>query len=182
MTRDDTKKLLLMIDTTYANFHVKDISFAIDTWWKILEPDNAQNIMDAFTVYARTDTSGFAPTPGKLHMMVADRQFDSLSDGEVIGLLTLASRNASYGFQEEFDKLPYLLRKAVGSPTALRNWGVADPAQLDYTFKNICKTYQMLVQEEKTAMAAVGTNLERLENKRSVDALIDGLVVKFTDE
>lgn len=182
MTKTETAKLLTIMTATYSNLKFSDPELALETWWKILEPDNAQNIMDAFTVYARTDTSGFAPTPGKLHMMVADRQFDSLSDGEVIGLLTLASRNASYGFQEEFDKLPYLLRKAVGSPTALRNWGVADPAQLDYTFKNICKTYQMLVQEEKTAMAAVGTNLERLENKRSVDALIDGLVVKFTDE
>ena len=165
MTREETAQLLTAMTTTYPNFHLKDIALALETWWKILEPDNGRDIFDAFTVYARTDTSGFAPTPGKLHMMVSDRQDPGFSEGEILTMLTKASRNANYGFEQSFADLPVLLQKAVGSPTVIRNWGNMDSESLGYAFNNVIKVYKELLRREKENHAAVGIALyeEQLE-------------------
>lgn len=159
MTREETAQLLTAMTTTYPNFHLKDIALALDTWWKILEPDNGRDIFDAFTVYARTDTSGFAPTPGKLHMMVADRQAPGLADGEILTMLTKASRNANYGFEQSFAELPPMLQKAVGSPTVIRNWGNMDSESLGFAFNNVIKVYKELLRREKENHAAAGITL-----------------------
>lgn len=156
MTREETAKLLTVMTTTYPNFHLNDIELALDTWWKILEPDNGQDIMDAFTVYARTDTSGFAPTPGKLHMMIANRQDPGLSEGEILMMLTMASRKGIYQFEEAFAELPVLLQKAVGSPTVIKGWASMENENLSYAFGAVIKVYKELLRREKENQAAVG--------------------------
>lgn len=182
MSREDIKRLLGMITITYPNFKLNDPALAVDVWHRILEPDDAQNIFDAFSVYARTDTSGFAPSPGKLHMMIADRLSDEIDEGEIMTMLTMASRNANYGFQDEFDKMPRALQKAVGSPTNIRNWGQMEQDQLNYTFNNIIKAYKRTVHDEKVRLAAVGTNLEKLEASDRLKALTDSIVQRVKRE
>lgn len=159
MTRDEIKKLLAVMASTYPNFKTENPTLMVDTWWKILEPDDAKDIFDAFTVYARTDTSGFAPTPGKLHMMVADRQEPGLAEGEILTMLTKASRNANYGFEQSFAELPPMLQKAVGSPTVIRNWGNMDQEGLNYAFSNVIKVYKEFLRREKENHAAAGIAL-----------------------
>lgn len=165
MTREDTKKLLSMMTITYPNFKLNDPTLAVDVWTKILEDDDAQNIFDSFSVYAKTDTTGFAPTPGKLHMMIENRQNPGFSEGEILTMLTKASRNANYGFEQSFADLPVLLQKAVGSPTVIRNWGNMDSESLGYAFNNVIKVYKELLRREKENHAAVGIALydEQLE-------------------
>lgn len=182
MTREDIKRLLGMMTITYPNFKLNDPALAVDVWHNILAPDEAQNIFDAFSVYARTDTSGFAPSPGKLHMMIADRLSDEIDEGEIMTILTLASRNANYGFQEEFDKMPKALQKAIGSPTNIRNWGQMSQEQLNYAFNNVVKAYKRTVQDEKIRLASVGTNLEKLEASDRLKALTDSIVQRVKRE
>lgn len=157
MTREETAKLLAIMTTTYTNCTFNDPELALDTWTMLLGDDNAQDIFDAFTVYARTDTSGFAPTPGKLHMMVAKRVDPGMTDGEIISLLTFASRNATYGFEEEYKKLPPLLQKAVGSPTTIRGWGTLEQDQLTFAFNTIIKAYKDLQGRQIQEQARIGT-------------------------
>lgn len=162
MTRDETKTLLAMIMSTYPNFKPSEMvntKLMVDTWYGILEPDNGNDILDAFKVYTRTDTSGFAPTPGKLHMMIADRQTPGLGEGEILTMLTKASRNANYGFEQSYAELPPMLQKAVGSPTVIRNWGNMDSESLGFAFNNVIKVYKELLRREKENQSAVGISL-----------------------
>ena len=163
MTKEETAKLLSVMKATYSNFHFDNPQLALEAWWRILEPDDYQLIMDAFVVYARTDVSGFAPTAGKLHMLIADKQTETMTDGEIIGMLSLASRNANYGSEQEFAKLPKLLQRVVGSPTTIRNWGVMEKEQLDYTFNQMARTYKSLVEAEKKEKAAQGLRLQNIQ-------------------
>jgi hypothetical protein len=48
MRRTDTAKLLAVMTATYSNLKFPDPELALDTWHRILEPDDAQDIMDAF--------------------------------------------------------------------------------------------------------------------------------------
>lgn len=182
MNTTETQKILALIYTIYPNFHPIDPELTVKTWQKILELDEYQNIEDALMVYTRTDTSGFAPSPGKLHMMIADRLSDEIDEGEIMTMLTMASRNANYGFQAEFDKMPKALQKAVGSPTNIRNWGQMEQDQLNYTFNNIIKAYKRTVHDEKVRLASVGTNLERIEASDRLKALTDSIVQRVKRE
>lgn len=164
---------------TYANLHFSDPELALESWWRILQPDDYTNIMDAFAVYARTDTSGFAPTPGKLHQMISARMNPGYSSGEITDILTMASRNANYGFQEEFERMPRLLQKAVGSPAVVRSWGCMEPSQLEYVFNNIVKVYERLLEEERQTEAAMGTSLDRIEAKDRLDRLTASVVKRL---
>lgn len=172
----ETQKILALIYASFPNFHPADPALTVQVWQKVLEPDEYQNIEDALMVYMRTDTSGFAPSPGKLHMMIADRMSDEIDEGEVMTMLTLASRNANYGFQEEYDRMPRELQKAIGSPTNIRNWGQMSQEQLSYAFNNVVKAYKRNIHEEKVRLASVGTNLEKLEVSDRLKALTDSIV------
>ena len=182
MTKEETAKLLSIMKATYSNLHFDNIQLALEAWWRILEPDDYQLIMDAFVIYARTDTSGFAPTAGKLHMLIADKQTETMTDGEVIGMLSLASRNANYGSEQEFNKLPKLLQRIVGSPTTIRNWGIMEKEQLDYTFNQMARSYKSLVEAEKKEKAAQGLRINNLKElaEEKVMQIQDNTVIPFS--
>lgn len=183
MTKDETAKLLAVMTATYPNLHFDDKSLALETWWRILEPDDGQQIMDAFSVYARTDASGFAPSPGKLHSMVESRMDPEMTEGEIIGLLTKASHNSIYGAEEEFRQLPELLQKAVGSPAIIRSWGTMEPDQLDYAFNRIIKAYRTWETRSREDKAAIGSSLSvEALSRRIVDKLNQNVLPFHEDD
>lgn len=179
MTRDETSKLLAAMAAIYPNFRAPDPVIALDMWHRILCDDNGRQVMDAFNVYARTDTSGFAPSPGQLRRMIQDRLTTDMTDGEIIGLLSMASRNANYGYEDEFAKLPPALQKAVGSPAVIRNWGQMESSQLDFAFGRIIRSYRLLKSREQQDHAAIGTTLDAKELTDKTAAMLgdyqDGL-------
>ena len=176
MTRNETATLLTAMMALFSNLHFNDIELALNSWQAVLEPYDGQQIKDAFSVYARTDTTGFAPTPGKLIAMVEERADPGLSDGEIISMLTMAARNANYGSEAEFRALPPLLQKAVGSPTTIRNWGMMEPEQLSYEFSGVCRAYKTERARVQQTNAAVGLSI----GKRSVEELAEQTAARLT--
>ena len=130
MTRDEVKQILMRIQTTYPNWKPQgDLSLVIDVWHEYLEAYTYQEILGAVKAYALSDTSGFAPTVGqivgKLNVM-AKAVEPELGGLEAWAMVSKALRNGYYGAEEEFEKLPPLVQKAVGSPMNLRNWSQTD--------------------------------------------------------
>lgn len=66
MTREDTKRLLQIMSAIYPNWKPDDLSIAVDAWTAVLQEEDAQIMANALKEFARTDTSGFAPSPGSL--------------------------------------------------------------------------------------------------------------------
>ena len=44
MTRDETKKIVMVIASTYPNWHPADMSFTVDAWALMLESFSYQQI------------------------------------------------------------------------------------------------------------------------------------------
>ena len=130
MTRDEVKQILMRIQTTYPNWKPQgDLSLVIDVWHEYLEGFTYQDILGAVKAYVLSDTSGFAPTVGqligKLRSMLNNNDSE-MSALEAWAIVSKALRNGYYGAEEEFEKLPPLIQKAVGTPMNLRNWSQAD--------------------------------------------------------
>ena len=68
MTRDEVKKILLIIKYTYPNWRIDEdeLTQAVDVWWKIFEHDEAELIEQGLMEYIQFDTSGFAPCPAQI--------------------------------------------------------------------------------------------------------------------
>lgn len=63
------------------------------------------------------------------------------------GLVSKALRNGTYGAVEEFNKLPPLVRQAVGMPDNLKNWATSDYQTIETVIQsNFLRTYETVVK------------------------------------
>lgn len=144
MTREETKKIVMIIASTYPNWHPLDMSITVDAWALILESYTYQDISAALKAFIVSDTSGFAPAPGQI-IGLLDRvaNGNELSEMEAWALVSRALRNGYYGAEQEFEKLPPLVQKAVGAPSQLRNWSQTDSESVENVIQsNFMRTYR----------------------------------------
>lgn len=144
MTREETQNLLAMIQATYPNFNPLDKTAAVNAWHMALSDCEWKNIQKAFAVYMRTNTSGFAPSPGqiveKMVMLTIPQEMGEL---EAWSLVSKALRNSTYNSTEEFEKLPELCQKAIGRPEQLRLWATDENYNESVASSNFMRSYRM---------------------------------------
>lgn len=176
MTKNEVIKLLMTIQTFYPNYQVENKEFTINAWYAIIGDCDYKPMEKALQAYITTDTSGFAPSIGqlldKLHTIQNPQE---LNEMEAWSLVSKALRNGYYGAVEEFNKLPPLVQKAVGSPDNLRNWAQTDSESIENVVQsNFMRSYRLVVNREneiKKMPADVRTLIENV-NKTSYSAQI----------
>lgn len=144
MTREETKKIVMVIVSTYPNWKPADMSFTVDAWASALEAFTYQQISTALKAFIVSDTSGFAPAPGQI-IGLLDRVTNNqeLNEMEAWLLVSKALRNGYYGAEQEFERLPPIVQKAVGSPSQLRNWSQTDSDSVENVIQsNFMRTYR----------------------------------------
>ena len=123
----------MMIQAAYPNYKPQDKTVAVNIWHDMLKEYDANVIIGAFKAYVVSDTSGFAPSIGqiisKVHLTV--QKDDELPALEAWAMVSKALRNGYYGAETEFEQLPPLVKKAVGSPMNLRNWSQTDVKSIE---------------------------------------------------
>lgn len=128
MTREETIKILAIMFATYPNFKLADKETAVEVWTMMLEEYTYTEVAQALKGFIKTDTSGFAPTISQLIQKVelikgADEELNEL---QAWGMVYKAICNSSYHSEEEFEKLPPTVQRAVGNPQNLREWACMD--------------------------------------------------------
>lgn len=144
MTRDEAKKLIMIICSTYPNYKPMDLRDTVDVWHFMLSDFDYSEVSVALKAYILSDTSGFAPTVGQLLEKVRKiKSPEELNEMQAWGLVSKALRNGTYGAEEEFNKLPPLVQQAVGSPSQLRNWATTDYESIENVIQsNFMRTYR----------------------------------------
>ena len=176
MTETEVRKLLAMTQTVYPNYNPPSREAAVNAWLMCLSEYDNNVVMAAFKAYITTDTSGFAPSIGQLlDKLHAIQNPQELNEMEAWSLVSKALRNGYYGAVEEFNKLPPLVQKAVGSPDNLRNWSQTDTNSIENVVQsNFMRSYRLVVNREneiKKMPADVRTLIENV-NKTSYSAQI----------
>lgn len=151
MTREETVKIIRIMCDCYPNYKPSNLSETVDVWNMMLEEYSYSQISMALKTYVHSDTSGFAPSIGqlinKLHEVQSPQE---LNEMEAWLLVSRALRNGTYGAVEEFNKLPPLVQKAVGSPDNLRNWAQTDSESIENVVQsNFMRTYRTVVNRAK---------------------------------
>ncbi len=152
MTRDETKQVLMRIASVYPNWKpTADLTFVTETWWEYLAEYTYEQILTALKAYISTDTSGFAPSIGELiqkaNSLVGNGELNEI---EAWTLVSKAIRNGYYGAEKEFEKLPPIIQKTVGSPEQLRMWATTDSKGIETVVaSNFMKTYKKEIKRAK---------------------------------
>lgn len=128
MTRDETIKILMIIQAAYPNYKPPDKTVAVNVWSEMLSDIPYEQVSVAVKAYIQTDTSGFAPSIGNIREKV---QFifseeDDLNESAAWAIVWRAICNSGYHAEEEYNKLPAIVQRAVGSPRQLREWGLME--------------------------------------------------------
>lgn len=153
MTREETINILMSIQAAYPNFKVPDKTIAVNTWYSLLEEYTYEQVNSAIKRYIQTNKSGFAPSIGQIIDQIC--VMHSNNDANEIaawGVVLKALRNSTYHSEEEFNKLPLVIQKAVSSPGQLREWatmGKLGGTGLNVIQSNFMRTYRLEIEREK---------------------------------
>lgn len=151
MTRDETKKIIMVISASYPNFKPQDLRMTVDTWQMMLDEYSYTQVSMAVKAYIASDTSGFAPSIGQvIGLMNKIEKPEELNEMEAWALVSRAIRNGYYGAEKEYEKLPTLVQKAVGTPGQLRNWSQTDTESIENVVQsNFMRTYRTVVKSSQ---------------------------------
>lgn len=148
MTKEQVGKLLMTIQAYYPNYNPPDKKIAINAWYVMLAEYPEELVLQALRACIATNTSGFAPDVGQImSKMQTISQPQELDGMAAWGLVSKALRNGTYGAAEEFNKLPPLVRQAVGMPDNLKNWATSDYQTIETVIQsNFLRTYETIVK------------------------------------
>jgi hypothetical protein len=177
MTREQVGKLLMTIQAYYPNYNPPDKEITLNAWHIMLAEYPEELVLQALRACIATNTSGFAPDIGqimsKIHTISQPQELDGMT---AWGLVSKALRNGTYGAVEEFNKLPPLVKQAVGMPDNLKNWATSDYQTIETVIQsNFLRTYETVVKRanEINRMPANIKSLIEKANANSYKAQIE---------
>ena len=151
MTISDIKKLLITINALYPNWKVENPEATTQAWHWALEEYPASAVNAALQIYLKTDKTGVTPSVSQLiGCMHSPKQNDQLTEGEAWYQVKRAMNGSAWNAQENFDKLPPLVQKAIGSASVLRQWGLTDSDEVNTVImSNFQRTYKALLSKQE---------------------------------
>ena len=154
MTRDETIKILMVIQAAYPNYKPQDKTVAVNVWAEMLSAIPYERVSAGVEAYLHRDTSGFAPSVGDVRERVRDifAKEDELNETAAWSLVMKAIRRSGYYSEEEFEKLPPVVRRAVASPKQLREWATledVDGKAMTVIQANFQRTFRMEQKREQ---------------------------------
>ena len=131
MTKEEVYKLIFVVRAvwikTYEKFGQNDFDNMAIGWHMALEDYSYQEISLALKAYVKSNDTGFPPVPAQL--IAYTRQSNPTSDltsNEAWAIVYKAICNSNYNAEAEFEKLPELCKKAIGSAASLRELAQMD--------------------------------------------------------
>ena len=101
-----------------------------------------------------------------------------MTEAEAWGMVAQALRNSIYGAREEFEKFPPIVKRIVGSPSQLREWGMMDSETVhSVVASNFQRSYKAIAQREKE-LAKLPPDVKALVGKLTEGKKLDALPEK----
>lgn len=180
MTREQVGKLLMTIQAYYPNYNPPDKEITLNAWYIMLTEYPEELVLQALRACIATNTSGFAPDVGQIMSKIQTISQPQELDGMTAwGLVSKALRNGTYGAVEEFNKLPPLVKQAVGMPDNLKNWATSDYQTIETVIQsNFLRTYETVVKRANE-INRMPDNIKSLIEKTNVNSYKAQIEQKF---
>lgn len=152
MTRNDVIKIFIVLRTAYPNFYKdmkkEDLEATIDLWTEMFAHENPQLVVAA--AKNLINTFKWPPTIADIkEEMYKLTQTETETPIEIWNKIKSAMGRAGYYANEEFEKLPEVAKKFVGSPNQLREWALSIDYNDGVVKGQFLKQYEILKKREK---------------------------------
>lgn len=151
MTRDEVKKVLMVIQAAYPNYNPQDKTVAINIWYSMTKQFDYETAQMALKTFIATDTSGFAPSIGQFIECAYNVQApNGLNELEAWGLVREAIKDGYYNASKGFDSLPDDVKEAVGGAGQIHAWSQCTTDHVVSSVQNaFIKSYRSVLAKKK---------------------------------
>lgn len=159
MTRDETLAIMSVMKAAYPAFYRdmkrSDAEAAVSLWCEMFADDPAHIVAMAVKSHIASDKKGYPPNIGAIKEAIRKLTHPAeMSDMEAWGYVSKALRNGIYGYTEEFEKLPPVIRRIVGTPMQLREWAMMDSETVQsVVMSGFRKSYAARAESEREFIA-----------------------------
>lgn len=148
VTRDDFKILVKGMKAIYADPKFIPDKDAFDIWYALMK-DLEYDYLN-MAIQKHMISSKFPPTPADIREQYQSLiEPDELNELEAWNLVSKAIRNSSYNYEEEFLKLPDVVKKAVGDASQLRIWAMDENYNEQVVSSHFIKCYRNESSKDK---------------------------------
>ena len=159
MTREETLAIMGVLKAAYPNFYKgmgrAEAEGIVDLWSSMFDQEPAQLVAVAVKAHIANDKKGYPPHIGAIKEAIVKLQEpEAMTEQEAWGLVLKALRNGIYGAQKEFDALPPMIQRLVGSPSQLKEWAMMDgDAVNSVVASNFQRSYRARAANERELLA-----------------------------
>ena len=158
MTFDETRAILKIVKAewpqSFSGMTRDDAEARLNLWAEMFSCDDARLVGAAVKAIIVAGNREFAPNVGTIkEQMRKMTDAGDKTEAEAWARIRKAIRNSGYEAREEFDQLPAILKKLVGSPSQLHEWSMMDSEELNTVVaSNVQRAYRTMKQRENEAM------------------------------
>lgn len=159
MDRTETIKIMAVLRAAYPQYYAKqskeDLTGIVNLWAEMFADEPYHVVAMATKALIKTRESTFPPGIGEINAKILQiTQPAEMSAMEAWACVSKAVRNGIYGAREEFEALPAIVQKIVGSPRQLTEWAMMDSATLNSVVaSNFRKSFEVRAKNERDYMA-----------------------------
>lgn len=159
MNRPETLKIMAVLQAAYPQFYAKkgneELDGIVNLWAEMFTDEPYHVVAMATKAMIKTRVSTFPPGIGEINEKIQQlTQPDEISEMEAWALVSRAVRNSAYNSQREFDRLPEVVQRVVGSPAQLREWSQMDSDTVNSVISsNFQRSYRARAKNERDYIA-----------------------------
>ncbi len=139
----------------YRDKSPEEAQISARLWKELFAEDDGDQVLAAVKAFIATDTKGFPPSVGQVKARLVQLNApDMLDEAQAWARVSRAIQRGSYHAAEEFEKLPPVVQKVVGSPSMLRTWAATDADTLQTVVaSNFMRAYRSRAQDAMERLA-----------------------------
>ena len=159
MTYEETLAIMSVLKAAYPSYYKdmkrSDAEAVVGLWAEMFKDDPVEVVAVAVKAHISNDVKGFPPHIGAIKDAIVKIQTpDEMTELEAWGLVQKAIRNGIYGANEEYQKLPEVVQRLVGSPNQLREWAMMDGDVVSSVVaSNFQRSYKVRAVKEREFLA-----------------------------
>jgi len=168
MNKQEAQKTVVAIMAAYPNHYKHFTTFEIETlvgvWESCCEDYTYEQVSAGLKIFLTSDTKGFPPSPGQVIdciLKITKPEALKMSEGEAWSIVRKAVEKGSYYAEEEFEKFPEPIKRAVGSPSNIRSMAMDDEFNEGVAKSLFERTYREMLNRERED-AKIPQNVKQL--------------------
>ena len=201
MNREETLAIMSVLKAAYPNYYKDmkrhDADAIVSLWTEMFADEPARIVAAAVKAHIATDQKGFPPNIGAIKNSIVKLTKPpelGMSEMEAWNLVRQAIRGASMdessrkwrggvldprtSAEVNFERLPELLRRIVGSPRQLADWEQLDDDKINTVLQsNFMRSFRARASNEREYLAMpsdIRQTMESLTSEMKANALGDG--------